>query len=121
MNMKQNNLVALVFFQSKTLSTFPAQQLDKVQTCIEDFVMFKHHFVKSVNWKVATGVSVFECGHRCVKSICLMTERGIFHGDDLDGMLGRKANINRFYRHNKLSLLRVIHGKKLNMVFVVEP
>lgn len=80
-------LVALVLFQGKALSTSPAQKFEEVQTGVEDLVMLKHHFVKCVNWEVTVGVSIFECGHRGVKRVCLMTEWGILHGDDLESML----------------------------------
>lgn len=84
-------LVALVLFQGKALSTSPAQKFEEVQTGVEDLVVLKHHFVKCVDWEVAVGVSVFECGHRGVKRVCLMTERGIIHSDDLESMLGGKT------------------------------
>lgn len=85
-------LVALVLFQGKAFSTSPAQKFEEVQTGIEDLVVFKHHFVKCVNWKVAIGVSIFECGHRGVKSVCLMTERWNLHCDDLESVLEEKTH-----------------------------
>lgn len=84
-------MVGLVLFQGKALSASPAQKFEEVQTGIEDLVVFKYHFVKCVNWEITVGVSVFECGHRSVKRVCLMTERGILHSDDLESMLGGKT------------------------------
>lgn len=57
--------------------------------------MFKHHFVKRVNWEVTVGVSIFECGHRGVKRVCLMAERGVVHGDDFESMLEGKTEQNK--------------------------
>ncbi len=89
-------LVALVFFQGEALSTSPAQKFQEVQTGVEDLVVLKHHFVKCVNWEITVGVSIFERGHRGVKRVCLMAERGILHGDNLDSMLGEadRTSIN---------------------------
>lgn len=92
--------VGLVFFQGKALSTSPAQKFEEVQAGIEDLVVFKHHFVKRVDWEVTIGVSVFESGHRSVKGVCLMAERGILHGDDLERMLeGRAQNLHKTEVH----------------------
>lgn len=76
-------LVALLLVQRKALSTPPAQKFEEVQTGVEDLVVLKHHFVKRVDWEVAVGVGIFECGHGGVKRVGLMTERGIVHGDNL--------------------------------------
>lgn len=85
------NSGALVFFQGKALSTSPAQKFEEAQTGVEDLVVLKHHFVEWVDLEVTVGVGIFECGHRGVKRVCLMAERGILHGDDLDSMLGGRA------------------------------
>lgn len=82
-------LVAL--FQGKALSTSPAQKFEEVQAGVEDLVVLKHQFVKRVDWEVTVGVGVFERGHRGVHCVCLMAERGILHGDDLESMLGGKT------------------------------
>lgn len=80
----------LIFFQGKTLATPPAQQLEEVQAGVEDFVVFKHHFVKRFDGKVSVGIGIFQCGHGCVKSVCLMAERRIVHGDNPVGVLETK-------------------------------
>lgn len=84
-----------VLFQGEALSTSPAQQFEEVQTGVEDLVVLEHHFVKRVNREVAVGVGVFERGHGGVKRVCLMTERGVLHGDDLESVLGGKAQKKR--------------------------
>lgn len=90
MVVEQKNSIPLFFVQGKAFSASPAQKLEEVQAGVEDLVVFEHHFVKCVNWKVTIGISVFECGHGGVESVCLMAERGIVHGDDLEGMLEKK-------------------------------
>lgn len=91
MSMKTKSVV-LVLFQGEALPTSPAQQLEEVQAGTEDLIIFEHHFVKCLNRKVTTGVSIFKRGHRGVKSVCLMAKRGSLHGDDLVCMLGRKTH-----------------------------
>lgn len=85
----------LVFFQGKALSTSPAQKFEEVQTGVEDLVVFKHHLVKRVDREVTVGVGIFECGHGGVKRVRLVAERGVLHGDDLESMLGGRAQHKR--------------------------
>lgn len=80
--------VGLLFIQGKALSTSPAQKFEEVQTSIENFVVFKHHFIECVDWEVPIGVSIFECGHGGVERVCLVPERRILHCDDTESMLG---------------------------------
>ena len=84
-----------VLFQGEALPTSPAQQFEEVQTGVEDLVVLEHHFVKGVNREVAVGVGVFERGHGGVKRVCLMAERGVVHGDDLESVLGGEAQDKR--------------------------
>lgn len=88
--------VALVFFQRETLATSPAQHLKEIQTGVEDLVMLKHHFIESVNGEVSVGVNIFQSGHGGVKRVCLVAERWVLHGDDLEGVLEDKTDLSHW-------------------------
>lgn len=92
--------VALVFFQREALATPPAQHLKEVQTGIEDLVVLKHHFIESVDGEVSVGVGIFQCGHGGVKRVCLVAERWVFHGDDLEGVLETEQGFKSLTEHN---------------------
>lgn len=85
---KQIQSVVLVLFQGKALPASPAQQLEEVQADVEDLLVLKHHWIKRFDREVTSRVGVFERGHGGVKSVGLMAEGGVVHGDDLQRVLG---------------------------------
>lgn len=79
--------VALVLFQREALATPPAQQLEEVETGVENLVVLKHHLVEGVDREVSVRVGVFKRGHGGVERVGLVAERRVLHCDDFEGVL----------------------------------